>query len=78
MPSKQFTTPTSEFAREANSTEDLCRRYADLNLIECIRLPSGMRLFDRSDAPKVAAIRAARLANRGRRTASVAGSGDRS
>jgi DNA-binding transcriptional MerR regulator len=61
---------TSTLARLACCEPQLVRDYANLQLIECIRLENGTRLFKSSAAARVREIRAERLARRGgRRTA---------
>jgi hypothetical protein len=66
---EQFTLSTNEVARAVDPPCDpgLVRIYADLQLIECLRLGNGTRLFKPSAAAEVARIRTKRLARRGGR-----------
>jgi hypothetical protein len=69
--SEAFTETTNSLARAVEPPCDagLVRQYADMGLLECQRLANGVRLFKRSAAARVAAIRAQRLARRGGRHA---------
>jgi hypothetical protein len=64
---EQFTETTNTVARAVDPPCDpgTVRDYADLGLLECLRLANGVRLFKPSAAAKVREIRAQRLARRG-------------
>jgi len=62
-----FDSTTGDIARLAGAQPDLVRLYSDLALIESRRLSNGTRVFQRSAAAIVKALKAQRLANRGGR-----------
>jgi DNA-binding transcriptional MerR regulator len=68
-----FTETTGSLAREAKADTGTVRSYADQKLIECIRLPNGVRLFKPSAVEQVRVLLAQRLARRGRHGMSTAG-----
>jgi hypothetical protein len=71
---EQFTESTNAVARAVDPPCDpgLVRVYADMGLIECLRLANGVRLFKPSTAAQVARIRTERLARRGGRRVAAA------
>jgi DNA-binding transcriptional MerR regulator len=65
--SELFDQTTGSLARLANVLPETVRAYADLELIECLRLENGVRMFKSSAAARVKEIRAERMAHRGGR-----------
>jgi len=65
----EFTETTTAIARPAQVLPETVRLYANLNLIEHIRLANGTRLFKPSAVQRVREIYAERMARRGRRSA---------
>jgi hypothetical protein len=68
-----FSETTSSLARKAGANPVTVREYADRNLIESLRLESGVRLFKPSAIARVQELRAQGLARRGRRSSTEAG-----
>lgn len=62
---ERFSETTNAIARRVPCDAGTVRLYADKNLIECLRLQSGVRLFKVSAAAEVRAIREARMARSG-------------
>jgi hypothetical protein len=62
-----LTTSAVAAALEPPGDAGTVRGYADGGLVECLRLPSGQRLFKRSAPALVQKLRAERLAHRGGR-----------
>jgi DNA-binding transcriptional MerR regulator len=56
---------STSLGRVADLTAETVRLYADNGLIECIRLPNGVRLFTDAAAQRAREIKAQRMANRG-------------
>jgi DNA-binding transcriptional MerR regulator len=63
--SEQYSETSGTLARLSRVSIDTIRDYADGSLIDCIRLPTGQRLFKRSTAARVREIYRKRMANRG-------------
>jgi DNA-binding transcriptional MerR regulator len=64
-----YTHTSGQLARDAGVTVVTVALYADRGWLDCVRSSNGMRLFRSGQAPKVREIYAARMANRGRRSA---------
>lgn len=61
-----YTQTSSSIARAADCAPALVRKYADAGLIDCVRSADGRRLFASSTAETVRALKAQRLARRGK------------
>ena len=56
---------TGTTARKAGVLPETVRAYADLGLLEFVRIANGMRMFRPDAAERVRKIRAERMARRG-------------
>jgi DNA-binding transcriptional MerR regulator len=56
---------TTSLANKAGTTAETVRLYTQLGLIECQRLPNGVRLYRSEAVARVKAIFAERMARRG-------------
>jgi DNA-binding transcriptional MerR regulator len=72
MTDELHTETTTTIARSACVLAETVRDYENLGLLECVRLPSGVRLFKPSAAQRVREIFAERMARRGRPRKTVA------
>jgi hypothetical protein len=69
--SETYSETTSAIAHAADVLPDTVRLYADMGLLEHVRLKSGIRLLKPSAAERVREIYSQRMGNRGRRSATV-------
>jgi DNA-binding transcriptional MerR regulator len=56
MTAENFSETTSSVARQAGVLAETVRLYGKLGLLECLRLPNGIRLFKPSAADRVRKI----------------------
>lgn len=60
-----YTETTGSTARKAGVLPETVRTYADLGLLDCLRVANGMRMFRADAADRVREIHAERMARRG-------------
>jgi DNA-binding transcriptional MerR regulator len=61
----EYTETTGSLARKAGVLPETVRAYGDMALIDCRRLPNGVRMFRPTAVDQVRKILADRLARRG-------------